>query len=96
MEYVPMKRDLHRGDFARWPAIVMAISICLAFGSQNAPAVSLLYQWDFNGPSGNTMAPTTGIGGVLTMSRVTVGDFGLSPPPLAISAPPPVMAYSAM
>ncbi len=75
-----MKRDLHRGNFVRWLAVVMAIAICLAFGSQNASAVSLLYQWDFNGPSGNTVAPTIGIGGVLTMSRVTVGNSGLSAP----------------
>jgi hypothetical protein len=75
-----MKRDSHRGDFARRLATGIVAFACWAVGAGNASAVSLLYQWDFNGPDGSTITPTVGTGGVLTMSRVTVGDSGLSTP----------------
>jgi Concanavalin A-like lectin/glucanases superfamily len=75
-----MKLDMHRGDFARLSLAALAVMCCAFAGNSSAFAASLLYQWDFNGPAGSTIAPTVGAGGVLTMSRVTVGDSGLSAP----------------
>jgi hypothetical protein len=75
-----MKLDMHRGDFLRLSLAALAVMCCAFAGNSSTFAASLLYQWDFNGPDGNTITPTVGAGGVLTMSRVTVGNSGFSAP----------------
>ena len=75
-----MIRDLHRGIYAHWLLAGLAVFVALVTLPRRAAAVDLLYQWDFNGPDGSTIAPNVGDDGVLTMSRVTVGDSGLSTP----------------
>src|SRR5262245_7077972 len=67
------------------PALCLLLSAFCLLPAASARAASLLYQWDFNAPTGNstTVAPAVGSGGVLTMSQQ---NDGISPvPPYAIN-----------
>jgi hypothetical protein len=85
-----MRPSFRRSAFSQTPGIPrLASRFCLLLSAfclcSSADAASLLYQWDFNSPTGNntTVTPAFGSGGVLTMSQSTTNELFVPDPPVA-------------
>jgi hypothetical protein len=77
-----MRPLTHLLTYSQARLLTCLLALCL-LAAGPARAASLLYQWDFNSPTGDntTVTPLVGSGGVLTMSQETVnGSFGFDGP----------------